>query len=108
MGKKMGKYCKAYPLERFAEYPGWAAAVKPVERRSETGGEEGAAAEELSYAFLQEDYTVTAGIFLEEEVMFDAVCEEWKAFCTETLGFEPPSWEPVAAGAGSGSQGSAS
>jgi|HubBroStandDraft_1064217.scaffolds.fasta_scaffold00621_6 hypothetical protein len=100
----MGRYCKAYPAEAFRAYPGWSEKVAPLHITAEEAAEaaeaenngnanaaEGPA--ELDYYYLQEDYTVTAGIFLEEDVAFDAVTPEWKEFCTNTLNFEIPNYE---------------
>src|SRR5688572_12058494 len=85
----MGSYCKAYPAEHFAEYAGWR------ERRDwlpEPEAEPGASAEEAEtrYLFLQENFVVTDGIFLDERIVFDDVTDEWKSFCRETLQFEVP------------------
>src|SRR5258706_14550928 len=65
---KMGRYLKAYPLDRLREYPGWdAAAIYAGDR---------------PYLYLQENYTVTQGIFLDEDVVFDRVTPEWTTFCS--------------------------
>jgi hypothetical protein len=88
---RTGKYCKAYPVSRFEGYHKWNDAVKACKQR-----QEGASADPQSetasvgYFFLQEDYTVTDGIFLDEKVVFDSVTNEWKEFCHDALGFELP------------------
>jgi hypothetical protein len=97
----MGRYCKAYPAEAFRAYPAWTEKVPPLhitaepQTESQNNGEatdqEGPA--ELDYYYLQEDYTVTAGIFLEEDVAFDEATPEWKEFCATTLNFEVPAYE---------------
>lgn len=87
----MGKYCKAYSLARLAEWPEWASKVKPGILPAKA--EDGAAQE--TYAFLQENYTATAGVFLDQEVLFDDVTPEWTRFCKETLQFEPPNLDAV-------------
>jgi hypothetical protein len=79
----MGSYCKAYPVERFREYPQWS----EKERQKQA---EPAQADEEAYYFLQENYTVTENIFLDEGVVFDKVTPEWKEFCTRTLAFAIP------------------
>ncbi len=76
---KMGKYCKAYPTERFRGYPNWA------EKMQSSRG----------HLFLQENFVVTDGIFLDERIVFDEVSSEWMEFCKNTLQFEVPSFEPV-------------
>jgi hypothetical protein len=73
--KKMGRYLKAYPIERLREFPGWSAANDAGDR---------------PYVYLQENYTVTQGIFLDEDIVFDRVTPEWTSFCQERLGFQTP------------------
>jgi hypothetical protein len=79
----MGKYCKAYPIERFREYAGWREASPPPNADSaDVPGED-------RYLYLQETFVVTRGIFLDEDVVFDSVTPEWETFCTQTLQFDP-------------------
>ena len=90
----MGSYCKAYAIERLAAFPGWR--PKPVPHPS--AFDAAAAARDASgprYLFLQETFVVTDGIFIDENVVFDDVTDEWKRFCTESLGFEVPKLEEV-------------
>lgn len=76
---KMGKYCKAYPTERFRAFPNW------TEKMQSARG----------HLYLQENFVVTDGIFLDERIVFDEVTPEWVDFCKTTLQFEVPSFEPV-------------
>lgn len=105
----MGSYCKAYPAERFRAFSGWVERVPPltvtIEPPSAQPGEGPEAdtnatatecATEVSYYYLQENYSVTAGIFLDEDIAFDDVTEDWKDFCTRELKFEIPVYEPLA------------
>jgi len=46
--------------------------------------------------FVQDNYTVTAGIFLDENVVLDKPTPEWIEFCHETLKFDAPAIEPTA------------
>ena len=78
----MGKYCKAYPIERFREYPGWAEKAQEVTK---------------DYLYLQENYVVTDGVFKDENIVFDDVTPEWIDFCQNILKFEATSFETVAA-----------
>lgn len=94
--RKMGRYCKAYPIERLREFSGWTeksenvrpdpivrdGSEAPVERRMS----------DVTFLYVQEDFTVTDGIHLEEFVIFDDVTPEWVAFCTDVLQFEIPAW----------------
>lgn len=72
-----GSYCKAIPVTRLRTYSGW---TEPEGR--EFGDD--------AILFLQDTYTVTGNIYPDEEVVFNRVTEDWKEFCTATLGFQPP------------------
>lgn len=80
--KKMGKYCKAYEIEKLMEFPGWAENVKNTNGQASGG-----------FYYLQENFTATDGIFLDENVVFDAVTPEWVEFCRDTLKFEVLNYE---------------
>jgi hypothetical protein len=80
---EMGVYCKAYPVSALAGFEGWQPKLAVEPERLESG-------EELAYAFIQQDYTVTRGVFLGEDVVFDDITPEWRAFCETTLAFEVP------------------
>jgi hypothetical protein len=58
--------------------------------------------ESSAYYFLQEDYTVTAGIFMDEDIAFDAVTDEWREFCRDILRFEAPAPLETSAGNSTG------
>jgi hypothetical protein len=89
----MGRYCKAYPLNRVEEWPLWKAKMRPRIESAQADNDETS----LEYVFIQENYTVTVGIFLDEEILFDDITPEWKEFCETNLGFQPPEPEqPVA------------
>jgi hypothetical protein len=81
----MERYCKAYPVERFEEFPGWG-------KKSSSEGEEPA-----KYLYLHQDYTVTDGIFSGENVIFENLTPEWIEFCKDVLKFEVPVYESAAA-----------
>ena len=80
----MSKYCKAYSVEQLRQYPSWSEAIAPlvVTADQESKG--------VSYYYLHDDYTATAGIFRDQKVAFDRVTEEWKGFCANVLDFNPP------------------
>jgi hypothetical protein len=91
---QMGSYCKAYYVRDLAAFPGWRPDLRSL--RAETREEEGrevevqrAALAEDDVLFLQEDFGVTDGIFLDEHVVFADTGPEWRAFCTGVLGFAP-------------------
>ena len=92
--KRMGRYCKAYEVGKLAEFPGWA----EKERNDSAPGGEGEGARdrgERNFYYLQEDFTVTDGIFLGENVVFDDMTPEWMEFCKSTLDFRVPDYEEV-------------
>lgn len=90
--RKMGQYCKAYPIERFEEFAGWPKEVDQV--RKQQRAEDKAEAESLpAFLYLQEDFTVTDGIFLDERVIFSNVTPDWVDFCKNTLAFEIPEYQ---------------
>jgi len=95
----MGKYCKAYPITRFREYPGWREQSENVRKEKEiVDGQEVEKDRQLTdedYLYLQENYAVTDGIFLDENIIFDDVTSEWIDFCKSVLQFEIPVYEPV-------------
>ena len=65
-------YCKAYPVERLQQGPGWP---------------DGATHSE-DVAFLHHDFTVTRSFRHDEQVLFDRVTPEWIEFCTRALHFD--------------------
>lgn len=77
----MGRYCKAYPIQQLRRYPNWpetiAIAVNP---------------DEGTYLFLQDNYTVTAGVFIDEKIIFDQVTDSWRTFCENELHFSIPEY----------------
>lgn len=101
--KKMGKYCKAYPIETLKRFGGWTDSLELPSRTDVGGGEKQDNNEgdkdkkdELAlrnYVFIQEDYTVTRDIFIDEEVVLAEVTPEWTEFCRQELHFEVPSFD---------------
>lgn len=83
---KMGRYCKAYPIAKLHEFGDWDKYYRKPEK--DLQGKEDVTSED--YLFLQENFTVTKGIFLDEEIVFDKVTSEWEDFCKNTLNFEVP------------------
>lgn len=100
---EMGNYCKAYEAKQLRAYPGWRAKVENL--RPETREVDGEEVEEPrgelkddDVLYIQEDYTVTDGIFKDEHVVFDDVTDEWKRWVSEDLEPEPfeiPHYEPI-------------
>jgi hypothetical protein len=90
----MGKYCKAYLLSDLRGYPGWTEKVENIrQEKMDQDRQQSAERRTLShedYLFLQENYTVTDGIFIDENVIFDQVTPEWIDYCANALKFEIP------------------
>jgi len=86
------KYCKAYHLKSLRQFSGWA------ESRinwKDNGGAESSKGEQQPFSdddiiFLHQDYTVTQSMWHNENVIFNEVTPEWKAFCAEELKFKIP------------------
>ncbi|HEX6719153.1 MAG TPA: hypothetical protein VF088_18760 [Pyrinomonadaceae bacterium] len=90
---RMGRYCKAYSLNRLREFSEWTAKAQNVVRENNPDEKKLDVDRESSediYLYLQENYTVTDGIFIDENIVFDSVTPEWKNFCQQTLKFETP------------------
>lgn len=94
---KMGKYCKAYPIDRLRQFSGWSENAQNA--RMETRQVDGVETEvprelgDNAFLYIQEDFTVTDGIFLEKNVIFDQVTPEWIDYCKTTLNFEVPVYD---------------
>jgi ankyrin repeat protein len=80
-------YCRAYPVAELRRYPGWPAdqADQP-----EAGPAQEAGGQPDQIVFLHDDLTVTASMWQGEDVIFDAVTDEWARFCAGELGFAVP------------------
>jgi len=85
----LGKYCRAYPLSQLRKFPGWVERTDEARRvRKEIDGEIVELVRTLTdddYVYLQLDYTVTDGIFVNENVIFNEVTPEWIEFCQSVL-----------------------
>src|SRR6185503_16421914 len=93
----LGKFCKAYPLHQLRQFSGWTEEVQNARKvKQEVEGQTIQVVRELTdadYLYLQENLTVTDGIFLDEHVIFSNVTPEWSEFCRTVLGFEVPAVE---------------
>ena len=85
----LGKYCRAYPLSQLRKFPGWVERTDEARRiRKEIDGEIVELVRTLTdddYVYLQLDYTVTDGIFVNENVIFNEITPEWIEFCRSVL-----------------------
>lgn len=76
----MRKYSKAYYLKDLRAYDGWQ--EKDREDKDELTDD--------SIVYVQDNFTVVKDVFDEEDYIFDAVDDSWKAFCKNELKFEIP------------------
>lgn len=97
----MGRYCKAYPINRFREFKDWTENQQDARNeRQQTDAreiEQKTERTESRYLYLQEDFIVTRNIFKDEEIIFDRVTPEWIEYCKSTLKFEIPVYATVTA-----------
>ncbi|MEM9903518.1 MAG: hypothetical protein AAF921_00625 [Cyanobacteria bacterium P01_D01_bin.44] len=93
----MGKYCKAYPISQLREFSQWTERSENARKENnEIDGVEVNVARQFAesdFLYLQENYVVTDGIFLDENIIFDDVTPDWKDFCQNTLKFEIPIYD---------------
>jgi hypothetical protein len=94
---KMGNYCKAYLLSRLRHYPGWQEAPEALAAGQGTEATLDEKSDPIVY--LQEDYRVTNGIFLDDPAVFDQVTPEWQQYCVHELEFLIPPVEEAAVAA---------
>lgn len=88
MAKKMGIYCKAYKLSALRGFPDWQENSDAARAADE--GKSPRPLDDNSILYVQENHVVTDGVFIDENVIFDAVTPEWVSYCQETLQFEIP------------------
>ena len=88
------KYCKAYYLKSFRQFPNWT--ENRINWKEKNNGDaSGAGREDKGFSegsivFLHQDYTVTESMWHDENVIFDQVTPEWKEFCDTVLDFKIP------------------
>lgn len=86
----IGKYCKSYQLSRLRQFSNWTERAENARKiRRELNGETIEIARELTnddYVYLHGNFTVTDGIFIDENVIFSDVTPEWIEFCCNVLG----------------------
>ena len=89
----LGKYSRAYPLSRLRQFAGWNERAENARKiKKEVNGETVEVARELSdsnYVYLHTNFTVTDGIFVDENIIFSDVSPEWIEFCRNLLTLEP-------------------
>jgi len=96
--REVGQYCKAYSVSFLSKYTHWNENFigNTVKRQKIVNGEvieEEHILTDNDVVYLQENYTVTDGIFLNENIIFDRINEEWQEYCKSVLNFKVPSME---------------
>lgn len=90
----IGKYCKSYKLSELRQFPGWTEKAEQARViRKEVDGEIVEMPRALTdddYVYLHGDFTVTDGIFIDENIIFNDVTPEWIEFCNAVLGQPHP------------------
>jgi hypothetical protein len=83
------------------EFDGWSGNVKYLKKdKVDVDGFEKEVERELEendILYIQENYTVTDGIFLDEGVVYNNTTPEWISFCQGKLNFQIPTHEPAQA-----------
>lgn len=94
----LGRYSKAYPLGQLRRFSGWIERPENARRiKKEVDGEiveEARALTDEDYVYVQRNFTVTDGIFVDENIIFCDVTPEWIEFCEIVLGLGNPTAEP--------------
>lgn len=94
---KMGSYCRAYKIATLRQFPEWNEKAENArkEKRQMDGVEVEAPREltENDFLYVQEDFSVTDGIYMDENIIYDDVTPEWRAFCQDVLKFEVPVYQ---------------
>ena len=91
---RMGKYCKAYMIPRFREFNGWSESSENARKENSTPRP----LTDADFLYLQENYVVTDGIFIDENVIFNNITPEWIDFCKNVLKFEVPEYASASNG----------
>lgn len=94
----LGRYSKAYPLRQLRQFSGWTERAENARRiRKEVDGEiveQPRVLTDEDYVYVQRNFTVTDGIFVDENIIFCSVTPEWIEFCQTVLGLGASAAEP--------------
>lgn len=93
----MGAYCKAYQLKQLRQFEQWPRSLAATRQEPQNDDRETQRPlNDEDVLYLQETYIVTDGLFLNQNVVFDAVTDAWKDFCDRVLDFKIPKYaQPV-------------
>lgn len=86
-------YCKAYHLGDLRKFPDWSEPTPGADGSGSEGASEESeddALTDASIVYVHQDFTVTRSMWHGEDVVFDDVTAEWRAFCASELEFAIP------------------
>lgn len=97
-------YCKAYLAKNFRSFPSWVEKTTSLRKGKKMENEKEIVVdrtkiEDNDILYLHDSYIVTDGIFNDENIVFNAVTDEWKKFCHEKLEFSIPDYRKRESGA---------
>jgi len=96
---KMGKYCKAYPIKWLRAYSHWSENAQNARTEAQLiDGKKVQVVRVLGdeeYLYLQENLIVTDGIFIDQNIIFDDITDEWKEFCRNDLAFDENGFQKI-------------
>ncbi len=81
-------YCKAYQLKELRRYQKWAEGKTNWKAPADEASAAGFSDDDI--VFLHQDLTVTQSMFHGENVIMGDVTPQWRAFCSDVLGFKVP------------------
>ena len=81
-------YCRAYQLKDLRRYAKWS--ESRTNWKTSPDEASNAAFSDEDVVFLHQDLTVTQSMFHGENVIMGDVTPQWRAFCTDSLGFKVP------------------
>lgn len=89
---EIGRYVKAFRLKYLRAFGAWMPDFGAPGREAPAGDPGGGGPElpDDAVVYLHENFRVTGGIFMDEDVIWDRVTPEWKEFCESVLGFAVP------------------
>jgi hypothetical protein len=82
---RVSAYAKAYPLADLRRWSGWS--PRPTNWRSPRAFD---SLEDADIVVVHDDFTVTLGIYPDEDILQEGSDAAWRLFCTEQLRFEVP------------------
>jgi hypothetical protein len=83
-------YCRAYYLRELRAFPNWREVRVSWDHDDRHGSVSPDKVDESTIVYIHEDFTVTASIIKDENVILIEVTPEWETFVRQRLGFTVP------------------